>query len=789
MPKLPDDLGVRQTPNYQGQVVSRLNRGTTAPALAQAELGNTVSRIGAGIQDREDKLNYARAKSSLLQEQIKAVDELDQDPDFSTYETRYNERMKGARDASLKLLGNNRDRQAFELDSDADVQRGLQHVKTKARALETDSAIASVEQLTNDNREATIKAPDETTRIGLIKATQDSIDGLAARGYISRTKAVELRQRTAEDFASASIDALPYDQQIPLLSRKQPLFVAGKPQGLVSQGNLDLTQRPRVKNADGSISTVRSITVTDDKGQAVLLPTVIGNKVVSNKEAVEHYRSTGENLGVFKDQAAADKYGEALHEQQATMYAGGGSVADLIPSDKRQDMLERAQREKQAFEDHQRVLADRARAQYREDLVFRVQDAEAAYTAGQDFRDAPTKADFYRGFEPKQAERHWNSFKTLQNASADIRGLYNASPVERAAIIERSAPKSGDGFAEQQKIHNLLQQTNDRITAAQKADPAGYVLRTNPDIAERWSTLEETGDFQGYARSVATEQKRLGMPEVELLPKNVAQQLVVDLNNVEQGGEKSAGQIETLSQQWGDAWPAVYKQLSKDLQPSALIIGSGVDKPTAEILARTSSLKLDDLKTGLPAETTTDIKQQLSTQFAQAQQTFLQQAGGERTFNTIYDQAERLALFYTARGESPKDAVNRAYRSLLDDKYVLKDTYRVPRQYDADRIEEAAGNLLSPRAPAVDGFTVAKTGILPPAQPKGPTIDLSGIDVLPIPGVAPEFLRLRAESAVRRDGYWVTNKNETGLTLYTNGSAVTINGQPITVSFSELEAP
>lgn len=106
----------------------------------------------------------------------------------------------------------------------------------------------------------------------------------------------------------------------------QPLYVATPqaPTGMVRQGNIDLARRPVVKNADGSISTVRSITVTLPDGKAVLIPTVIGNRVVSNEEAIQHFKQSGENLGVFKDEGSADQYANALHEQQAQAYLPKG---------------------------------------------------------------------------------------------------------------------------------------------------------------------------------------------------------------------------------------------------------------------------------------------------------------------------------------------------------------------------------------------------------------------------------------------------------------------------------
>jgi hypothetical protein len=97
-------------------------------------------------------------------------------------------------------------------------------------------------------------------------------------------------------------------------------FSAVSAPGMVTPGNIDVHKRPVVKNADGTISTVRSITITNDKGQAILIPTVVGGKVVSNADAIAAYKRTGQHLGIFKDEDAADAYAEQLHEQQAKEY-------------------------------------------------------------------------------------------------------------------------------------------------------------------------------------------------------------------------------------------------------------------------------------------------------------------------------------------------------------------------------------------------------------------------------------------------------------------------------------
>lgn len=81
-------------------------------------------------------------------------------------------------------------------------------------------------------------------------------------------------------------------------------------------GNIDLSHRPRVQNPDGSVSTVRSISVEMD-GRVYLIPTVVGDKVVSNEEAIAHFRATHEHLGSFPDEQTAEAEAQRIHDTQA----------------------------------------------------------------------------------------------------------------------------------------------------------------------------------------------------------------------------------------------------------------------------------------------------------------------------------------------------------------------------------------------------------------------------------------------------------------------------------------
>ncbi|HMR33965.1 MAG TPA: hypothetical protein PKA13_21510 [Geminicoccaceae bacterium] len=149
----------------------------------------------------------------------------------------------------------------------------------------------------------------------------------AARGtpLAARIAAAREGQQEARAFVAQPLPA--QLQQLEAMRRRveggQEIQPPTKPAGLLEPGNIDLSNRPVVENADGTISTVRSMSAEID-GREVLLPTVDDDgRLLTDQQAIEAYRQGGRHLGIFDTPEHATAYAERLHEAQGQRYGGG----------------------------------------------------------------------------------------------------------------------------------------------------------------------------------------------------------------------------------------------------------------------------------------------------------------------------------------------------------------------------------------------------------------------------------------------------------------------------------
>lgn len=94
------------------------------------------------------------------------------------------------------------------------------------------------------------------------------------------------------------------------------------PIGRFGEGNIDLYNRPQIENEDGSVSTVLSLGIYDETlDKEVLIPCVTEDGILSEEDAIEHYKKTNEYLGYFTSVEESNRYALELHIQQEILYS------------------------------------------------------------------------------------------------------------------------------------------------------------------------------------------------------------------------------------------------------------------------------------------------------------------------------------------------------------------------------------------------------------------------------------------------------------------------------------
>ncbi len=206
MARLPSvaDLGNRPVPVSNRQVASVRNADAVGEAVSQ--VGDQLQTYGNQQLEKQDKLDYATAKTSLLSADINMRQQLQNDPDYATYEQRYNEAMGKARQAALSQIKNSSDRRAFEIDTQLDTARGLSEVRDLAQKKQTATEIGNGLSSLDELRAAARNAPDDETRVQSVKTAGQIIQGMIAKG-MDPIKAAQLKDEWGSGYAAGQVSS------------------------------------------------------------------------------------------------------------------------------------------------------------------------------------------------------------------------------------------------------------------------------------------------------------------------------------------------------------------------------------------------------------------------------------------------------------------------------------------------------------------------------------------------------------------------------------------------------
>jgi hypothetical protein len=468
------------------------------------------------------------------------------------------------------------------------------------------------------------------------------------------------------------------------------------------------------------------------------------------------------------------------------------------------------------------TVLNATQTQERAGLDRRVQDTAAALQQGAQV--SIPEADIRRLHPPEQADRILDGLYTAQVAGQVFASVQLATPQEletlRSDLRDGSGPitellrlrrgtRVGEGgvaeedragdVAARGELRNVLDRRIEERNRQLTADPAQYVLAA-PGVREAAQrAAANTNDQQAmrdYQTATLAEQARLGVPESErrVLAKAQAQAIAADLlrSDPAQGSADNpdgpALRLQSLARSYGEAWPRVFQDIVRDgrlppefevlaVIPSAIGQADYARMMAAQRQAGGASQFREAVRRAAPVEEAR-LSREANTYIAPFTRTALAggQTGGERVAGMVGGAVENLAAYYVFRGMSASDALQRATDRVVNDKYEILGTMRVPRT-------TSNGSPLG-LAPV----QAAQAEVMRALTPTG-LADIGGN-----PQVPPDERRNIAFRAAQR-GFWVTNERDNGVVLMMeleNGGRLPVRrmgGERVELFFDNLPQP
>jgi hypothetical protein len=414
------------------------------------------------------------------------------------------------------------------------------------------------------------------------------------------------------------------------------------------------------------------------------------------------------------------------------------------------------------------------------------------------------EAEIRRLMPPEQADRTLDALYTMQIAGQVFSSVQLAAPQElqalRQDIIEGSGPvtdmlrlrrgtrmdaagvveadRAGD-VASRGELREVLDKRIEERNRQLFADPAQYVL-ADPVVRERaGAAANDSQELGGYVTATLAAQARLGVaePDRRILSKAQSQAIASDIMRSDpaqgdpQNPDGPALRLKSLRQTYGEAWPRVFQDLVRDgnLPPEYQILAN-IDNAVGQadfsrmLAAQKAAGGAGPFREGVRRAFPTE-ESRLAKEVGAYVQPFVAtalasgQTGGDRLAAMVGGAIENLAAYYIFRGADATTAMQRAADRVVNDKYDILGTMRVPK-------ETSDGRPLGLRP-----VQQAQSFVMRNLNPEQ-LVDLEGA-----PGVPLDENRNIAWRASQR-GFWVPNENDTGLVLMrelNNGGRVPVH--------------
>ncbi|NTF54424.1 hypothetical protein G6L12_05885 [Agrobacterium rhizogenes] len=600
---LPTKFSISQQPSGRsGRQIAEYD--TSGLGRGMQSLGNSVVSLGSDIQRQQDTVDISRAEASKAQGLIDATNKFTDDPDYSTFKERAPKDTSEVVNNAANLIRNPQMREKWKLQAGTDAARVNDAIGDKARtlgkqadtvafddSLETQRRIY-VDPQTSDEQKAAARAAIEGSietglKTGLL--TPGAADA-RKKQYIedanfSRAKlAVETNPGVINKPIPAQISdrvgtAMGYFQSHGW-SKEQAAGIVGN---LVAESQLNTGALNKGDGSDGS----DSIGIAQwNSGRAAALKSFAADRGTDWRDFgtqlafVDHelhtsHKTIGDQLASAKDVQSAAEAGimfegpagsqngaKFAHNYKGRLsYAAQAAGVDANPD----WFKELSPEEKQVVYQQQDTRIKQQQVEQRGNIETVVQNAPSAIqNTGTYSGSTPTQQQFVDAYGPQDGPQKYDAFTASLDVAQSSYNFRTMSADDIQKLVQASVPtSSGNDAALEDKKYAALSQAASQTLAARKADPATYTRQAFPSVDQAWNDAAQSGNYQAAMAATAAAQQQLGMQQMELLPKSIADKSVEAFKNPDATDQQRLGAVTGLILSTPDQGQrqAVFKQL------------------------------------------------------------------------------------------------------------------------------------------------------------------------------------------------------------------------------------
>lgn len=415
-------------------------------------------------------------------------------------------------------------------------------------------------------------------------------------------------------------------------------------------------------------------------------------------------------------------------------------------------------------------MYDMQAAAGRVSLQSRMQDDMAKLESGQPVNPIserewlavmPLQASPAERIQMRESFKQYQQAMTLQPV---YQSIVQGSAQQGIAAVQSMVPQEDDpDFKFKQSLYATAQAKLNQVIKARESDPGTWLQSNSPVVKnafEQYKNNQASGEY--LVSRLQAEKDRLGINSKKVLPDSMVNNLISQIDN---NKESSVTAIQSVAQSFGKYSDQVMQQVQKSAYPALQVIMATNNPRAANALWQNRSVKTSDLRGSFEKTDADSADSSWNDQAKDFAGTMVIQPGGSAVWNNFNEQGKRLTYIYMQRGMSSDDAAKKAYQDVLGEQYQTNGTWRMPNTAGQD-IRDVR-----------DGADVYLK-------------NLSADQIMPLIGDArlpDEVNREQSISRIRDNAQWVTNSDETGLTLMMNGLLINnAQGQPITVPFADL---